>query len=278
MDLTANLGQFEGNYDKNLDIYVKICYDSIKESFKEKTAMHCDGHIHLFPFMDNGPATPEEAAQMFRFLLTANIDTAICASHFDPQKEDVRSFLNRQKAAVFALRSVLKQDFSKISVIPSVEIPIFRGVSKVPDLERLCLPGTRFLPITLPLGAFTRETSDELIHLMHKRKLYPLICHIQRNTLFYSAEDIERLVTLPYAIYQIDVRTFSEQTNINAVTALLRNKKTLLLGSNAHNITTRSPDVLTGRLFFENKYGEAVFRILAKNSDNFIRSVSHAIR
>ena len=240
--------------------------------------MHCDGHSHLFPFMDNGPATAEEAAQMFRFLLSADIDTAICASHFDPQKEDVRSFLNRQKVAISALKSALKHDFSKISLIPSAEVAICKNVSKTPDLERLCLPGTRFLPITLPLGEFSKEASDEISYLTHKRKLHLLICHIQRNMLFYSKEEIERLLTLPYAIYQIDIRTLSEHTNIDAVTTLLREKKTLLFGSNAHNITTRSPDVLTGRLFFENKYGEAVFRILSKNSDDFIRSISHALQ
>ena len=232
--------------------------------------LYCDSHIHLLPRMDNGPQRPEESISMLRILKNAHTRRIIATPHFDPQQESCAAFLRRRKECYELLRNSAPPDaMTRMRILLSAEVTICPGVSQIPQLGKLMIPHTKCLPIALPIGGYTKECVTEISHLLHKRKIVPVICSLERYYLMYSKEDYQKLVNLPYAVFQFGTTALLNRDIVYEAARLVNVGRTVLLGSNAHGAVRRPPlDEHAAEKIME-QCGETVFKILALHTDAY---------
>ena len=148
----------------------------------------------------------------------------------------------------------------RMKLLLSAEVYLTQGVSHLPLLERLCIPHTRCLPLELPLAGFDRQMMAEFAHILHKRKLIPIISATERYFLMYNQRDYETLASLPNSVYQFTANALQEKAILYEAIRLLHTGHTVILGSNAHGTDHRTPVDEKTEEFITSSCGESVFQ------------------
>ncbi len=234
--------------------------------FLMEAHLYCDAHVHLLPDIDNGPANPEVALTMLRTMQDNGTHRAVITPHFYHDRETVTAFLARRKEALHSFLAVAKP-IQRFSFLLSAEVHISPGVSRLPLLDRLLIPHTRFLPVELPLGAFEDFAIRELSHLIHKRNIQPIICQCERHFILYSKPDYEKLISLPHTLYAFSTNALFNDDIVTKIVRLITSNHTVLLGSNAHNASDRPP---ADKAFEQeiSKSRATVYKILCQETEN----------
>ena len=235
--------------------------------------MYFDAHIHLLPNMDNGPSETA-ALDMLRVLRQEACRMAIVTPHYYADHETVTAFLRKRRESYRSLLvSASLADIRPPKLLLSAEVLLCPDLAKNPDLERLTIPGTPYLPLELPLGALEAWQMREISHLLHKRHFRLLICHLERYYFMYKPEDYQRLCSLPNTVYQVSAPALCQPDFAREVMRLMLAGKTVLLGSNAHNQTDRPPihNELVNKI--TNLSGETVYKALSARTVEFLRVI-----
>ncbi len=207
--------------------------------------MFADAHVHLLPRIDNGPCRLWEAEDMLRAMYAAKVRAAVLTPHFNADDEGIAEFTVRRKLAFTSLLQAVPDLRRNFRFFLSAETELVPGVSSLRDLSELCIPKTRYLPVTLPIGTYIPpEIMREIATLIQKRKIYPLICHLERYITFYKEKELQKLLSLPCAIFCISPAGLDCDDTARLIFRNLQAGKRFLIGSNGHNTRSRPP-VLT---------------------------------
>ncbi len=235
--------------------------------------MRCDFHIHLLPDIDNGPADIRGSLALLRRFYENGGRMAVLTPHFDAERESLPSFLQRRAESEAVLRNYLS-DFPDFRYLLSAEAACVRGISRLSNLDRLLIPGSRLLPLTLPIGSLDSATVKELAHLIQKRNIHPLICHTERYFLMYPEADFHRLTaTLPHAVYQFSTAALLLENLHPALRQMIREGRRLVLGSNAHNDEERSINGGKSSAGDKNSSFSALYDLLTQSTESLLSSL-----
>ena len=202
---------------------------------------YCDAHIHLLPHMDNGPRSVDESVLMLQTLKQAHTRQLILTPHYDWRDETCAHFLSRRKESHSVLHKAAGHLMHRTKCLLSAEVYLTKGVSRLPLLEKLCIPCTRCLPLELPLSGFDRQMMAEIAHMIHKRKIIPIISATERYFLLYNRNDYTTLASLPNTVYQFTANALQNKDVLHEAVRLLNTGHTVILGSNAHGSEHRRP-------------------------------------
>ena len=215
--------------------------------------MIIDFHSHILPGIDDGSANVAQSIKMLRMEAEQGVTHVVATPHFYARHNTPEAFLKNRDAAEAALR----KEMAKHSGLPEVhigaEVSFFRGMADSEMLEQLALRGTRFVLVEMPMPPWTEAYYQELEAIWEKRKLTPIIAHIDRYIGPFHTRGIpERLQALPVLV-QANGDFFLEWGTASMALRMLRRGQIHLLGSDCHNIRSRKPNL-----------GDAVQRITRK--------------
>lgn len=232
--------------------------------------MYCDGHIHILPGLDTGPFLVDESLKMLQELQDQGVRRIVAASHYNMERESVAEYLARRKRSYRAFMNAARDEgLTKPQCVPVAEVDFMPNISHIPNLERLLIPNTRYLLIDLPLGKFSTWMMRELSHMMHKRKIYPVICNTERHLIYGDESEQKRLLGLPYAVYQFCWNMMTDGEFSRRIFRLYYEGKTILFGTNAHNAYSRSPNMRKMSERIVKLHGESVFKVLQLKTNAF---------
>lgn len=200
--------------------------------------MPADFHSHILPGMDDGSDSAETSLEMLCESARQGVRTMVATPHFYPEKESPDSFLTRRERAVARL---LEGGYDK-EVHPRVclgaEVAYFPGIGRCEDLKRLCILGTRQVLIEMPFCPWTEKMIEDVISVRLSLGLMPTLAHIDR---YGAARDIATMHRLVESgvIVQLNASALEELFARKRALHMLMNGTAQLLGSDAHNCTTR---------------------------------------
>lgn len=176
--------------------------------------MSIDFHAHILPNMDDGSKSVQASVRMLDNAWRQGVRKIVCTSHFWPLATTVPAFLKKRQAASGLLGSVLDKKSPKRmpKLVLGAECGWVKNISRYPELEALCIEGTDFLLLELPMGEWTDDLFEELYRLNIERGICPIIAHPDR----YS-RSIKKLQAIP-KFAQLDCLF---QLNVDAVLNLL---------------------------------------------------------
>ena len=147
---------------------------------------------------------------------------------YDCKKESVTEFILKRDRALRLLRDALPENTKLIAAGSAL---LVTDLSTVAELDRLTLPSGRFLPLSMPIGAYADWMDTELNRLLYKRHLSPLFLSFERCILLYSPEIVKKLLRVPHAAFQFGFHTLADPKITRVMSALLEKRTTVLLGS-----------------------------------------------
>ena len=216
------------------------------------SAVVTDFHSHILPGIDDGSPDVKTSLEMLHSAREQGVALQVLTPHYYPWKESIESFLSRRKASWETLQSALTPELPRLRI--GAEVAFFNHMHRS-DLTALCTDGSRVLLIELPFESWDSWVVDEIASLSLDRGYQVILAHVERYMGYKNnPQTLETLSELPIYL-QVNAEAFRRFTDRRRVLALARSGKPLLLGSDAHNLSDRAPNLGVGRRLIEKHLG-----------------------
>jgi protein-tyrosine phosphatase len=218
-----------------------------------------DFHIHALPGFDDGADTAAVSLAMLGALARQGIARAVLTPHFYPN-ETVRAFLARREEAARGLgaawSALSEGDRPNVRLCMGAEVYLSRETAEDPELASLCCEGSRQILIELPFEPYAAWMGEALWNIQRARGLSVTLAHLERYLHWYAPEDFDALLeAAPGACAQFNTATFGDKRRLRFLESLFRAGVPIVLGSDAHNMTTRPPDFSAAFRYFSRRGG-----------------------
>ena len=203
-----------------------------------------DAHCHILPGMDDGSRSVEESISMLNLEAENGITTAVLTSHFYASQNSPQKFLERRQKAWEKLKPHLTAQMP--GILLGAEVQYFEGICQIPDLHDLCIQGTDLLLLEMSQQKWSERVIRDVEELQDREDMTVLLAHIERYFPYERKEDWAWLRRCG-VLMQVSASYFQSWRTGHKAKKMLKAGHIQLLGSDAHNMTSRRPN-LTGRL------------------------------
>lgn len=228
--------------------------------------MMIDFHCHILQGIDDGSHDTEESLALIQEENKQGIQTIILTPHFYAHRDRVDHFLTKREERYLALQSAMKEHHMETTTFYlGAEVYYFGGIGKAEMVEKLCIQGTDLLLLEMPFCQWTREMLDDIRGLIRTQKVTVILAHIERYFSFQKDKGImNQILDLP-VILQMNAGSFLAGSKFMDFEGKKKRRKCLelldepdyhiLLGSDAHNMHARKPNLAAGRAVIAEKIG-----------------------
>lgn len=225
-----------------------------------------DLHTHILPGMDDGAQDVRTSLTLLRMEAEQGIGTVVLTPHFYRDREEPAHFLARREQSVRTLLTAIEAlPEPEQSALPRLalgaEITWVPNLAAWPELPRLCLGSGPYFLLELPSRPWTDQLINQLYELPGRTGLTPVLAHLERYLRSQKREHLEALLALGVPV-QVSAEPLLHLTQRAPVLKLLRTHRAHLIASDAHDPTTRPPNL-----------GEALKLIRRKLGDPYINSL-----
>ena len=197
-----------------------------------------DFHSHILPCIDDGSKSTEEGVQLIGMLARQGAEIIVATPHYRANHETIDDFIERRQASYEGLRSVLPDDAPKILL--GAEVAFYEGISRLPDIKKLCIAGTNLLLIEMPVSKWTQYTVRELEKIALSNGVVIVLAHIERYISHHNMRFFSRLRENGI-LFQSNASFFLNRFSRRKAFSLLQGGYIQLFGSDCHNLTDRAP-------------------------------------
>lgn len=232
-----------------------------------------DLHSHILPKMDDGSSGSAESVEMLRELWKQGVRAVVATPHFYPWNDEPEEFFERRAASSERLCEVLREhegeEFPTVYI--GAEVAFYRGLASYAELSKLCIIGTDHILIEMPFEKWSRTMVDEVISIKKTRSITPVIAHIER---YFSCIDESMLDALVEngCVIQGNADPLLRFFARRRILDLIKRERIHVLGSDAHNMTSRAPHIDRATAVLKEKLGEKTVDALNVNAAKVMSS------
>lgn len=196
----------------------------------------------MLPGIDDGSKNVDMSLEMIRRSVEQGIEGIIFTPHFYADMNSPETFLARRARAL----GELEANLDKLPEVPAYttgsEVHYFRGISRIKDLESLCIGKSDYILIEMPFRDWQPYMVDEVEEISKVLGLRIIIAHIER----YFDQDkrlVNRLLENPDFLIQCNAEFFIERRTQSKAIRMLKKGGIDLLASDSHNLDSRKPNI-----------------------------------
>ncbi len=221
-----------------------------------------DMHSHVLPAIDDGSKDLEMTLEMLKESYTQGITDVLATPHFYISKNNVERFLEKRNKAYDLVINEIRGKSGYPNVYAGAEVYFFNGISRMDDLDELCINKSRYMLLEMPFNKWSNKVLAEVENIIFDRKIIPVIAHIERYIDFQKGTDnIESLFSLD-VIIQLNASFVNYIFTRGKAMKWINNNVVQLLGSDMHNTDSRPPNLGKAYEYIRKKLGnDAVAKI-----------------
>lgn len=228
-----------------------------------------DLHSHLLPKMDDGSKSPEESLEMAHLSFRYGVRCMVLTPHFYAERDYPDSFLARRKRCFRLLQEVV--DDRCPGFVLGAEVRYFDGVSRMEELDTLCIGDSGSLLLEMPFRKWTNQMINEVLDLAERPDVRVILAHIERYLPFMGKETLPLLVENGVRI-QANASSFLRWMERRTLLKLLKQKQIHVIGTDCHNLTTRPPNLGEAVRALTKSFGPNSVNWLMRNAEKLIKN------
>lgn len=216
-----------------------------------------DFHSHILPKMDDGSRNVEMSLRMLQTSADMGVEIMVATPHFYGHRESRDNFLRRRDQSWAELSEALSGKIGFPKILLGAEVAFNSHILKHPELDELCISGTRVLLLELPFASWSEYELDGVTKLSLDCGYQVVLVHFERFLGFPGNEDwLERMLELPILLQMNGGSLLKFRGGKWA--AWFQDGRASLLGSDCHNMDSRPPNLGTAREKLKRKAGPDV--------------------
>lgn len=222
-----------------------------------------DLHMHVLPGMDDGSRDTGTSIAMLERSAAYGVDTVAATPHFYAQDNDISRYLARRGTACERLLEAAggREDLPALRL--GAEVLYFSGMSAVDSLDRLCLEGTKLLLLEMPFAPWTDRMLRE-VEILQRGGIQVVAAHVERYMLMQPRRTMEAFLDLGVLV-QCNGAFFLSRRTARRALGMFRRGEIHFLGSDAHNMRARPPELGKALDCIEKKLGRDALARLEAN-------------
>jgi len=206
-----------------------------------RNRMWIDFHTHILPGMDDGAQTVQQSIKMLRTLRDQGVECVALTPHYYPHRDSVDDFLKKRQAAFEELKKALGHE-KMPKLLLGAEVAFECDMDNIDQPQRLCLEGTPYLMIELPIHYhYMPWMLESTLKMCSDHQILPMLAHVDRYIGIYSDDDVENMVSESGALIQVNVSSLLRASLRKRVLSWVKSGQPIVLGSDTHNTTSRKP-------------------------------------
>ena len=205
-----------------------------------------DFHTHILPHLDDGAKNTDMAAAMLKSLRQQGVETVLFTPHYYGRRSNPDEFIKRRNAMFEHIKAKIPDG---LNTRLAAELH-FTGIN-MPENEQLCklaIEGPNYILVEFPFTeAWTGELMVKLSNFIHETGYTPIIAHVERyNEVKKKPSIVSDLIRMGCLI-QVNAPAFLDKRERKLAFALLKHGFVHCIGTDAHNMDTRLPDLLSAK-------------------------------
>ena len=201
-----------------------------------------DIHTHILPHLDDGAKNTETSAAMLNSLKTQGVKTVVCTPHYYGRKSSPADFIKRRNAMFEHIKPHIPEG---IEVRLGAELH-FTGINmpEHDELIKLAIQGTKYILVEFPFTtAWAGELMEKLSDFIRDTGYTPIVAHAERyREVQKNPALISELIHMGCLI-QVNASSFMDRREKKLAFALLKHGMVHCIGSDAHNMEGRAPNL-----------------------------------
>ena len=187
-----------------------------------------DWDCRLLPGFDH-LGNPQDARLALEILNERSGITRFCFfPELDPVTDSSRIFLLRRDAALENLTSLLPECFRLRAFC---KVTLRKDLLSLLNPQKLLIPGTNYLAVSIPLESDPLEMENELGHLVHRSKMHLLLTAAELVRVRFPKDSFERILHLPNMAFSFHYRSVCDPEICRILLDLHRRKVPVVFGS-----------------------------------------------
>lgn len=215
-----------------------------------------DFHSHILPGVDDGSKSSQESLSLLRMLKQQGIDTVVATPHYYAGNELPKTFVDRRQKALAQLQNENLEGLPEIFL--GAEIEYYEGISKLNNLELLSFGPNRLLLVEMPMCKWSEMAIKELNTLSHIKGYTVVLAHIERYLKYQPSKTWSRLRELGI-LMQVNASFFNGFFTRRKALSMLYKGEINVIGSDCHNLVSRSPKIGKCYEIIKSKAGRRFF-------------------
>lgn len=197
-----------------------------------------DFHTHILPNVDDGSQSVAESLAMLAELTRQGVSGVAATPHYYAHCSSPDRFFEARQDAWNRLKPNLPPETPEIRL--GAEVQYFEGIHRLRELEQFRLEGTNLLLIEMPMCKWTDRMQSCILEINRQDTITVLLAHIERYMRYQNAKVLDKLQS-EGVLMQASASFFIEKHR--TALKLFRKGRIHLLGSDAHNMTQRAPNL-----------------------------------
>lgn len=216
-----------------------------------------DIHTHILPEMDDGSRSVEETQKMFEMLLEQGVDTVVATPHLYLDEIGIDTFLSRRSESLKKLNENISLE-KRPRLALGAEVQFVPELHAMENVEKLCISGSKYLLVEMPFLEWSGYTYRYLNNLYTMRGITPIVAHVERYLDFQKDDEVVVLRKLreANALIQINSSFLIEKATRRKALSLIKKNLVNFMGSDAHNMEIRKPEIIGAYDVVYNKLGD----------------------
>lgn len=234
--------------------------------------MIIDVHCHILPGVDDGAKNPQVTRKMLEIARSEGIDAIIATPHFESGMTP--EFLARRAGAMRITEELAAEFDPEIKIYQGNEI--FYGESAIEALDRgeaKTINGTDYVLVEFPVYAEFGYIEKAIRNIMYAG-YKPVIAHIERYEGMSKKHQVEELSNHG-VLMQVNASTLTGAMGFGIkhyVFKLMKAGLIDLIGTDAHGVNRRRPEMREAIRVIDKKFGVAYRRLLCEaNPERMLR-------
>jgi len=222
-----------------------------------------DFHSHILPGIDDGSRDIEMTRQMLAMEVDQGVNHILFTPHFYAQQQSFSQFAENRQHALDKTAELISGMDAKLKYRAAAETYFFKGISEAGILDDLCMQteDKRVLFLEMPFTQWKTSMYDEVEPIIRKRQLTVVLVHIERFAGFQKDRGVwDAILDLPLILQHNGeffthgkFGLFGREGRLAKET--MTGDRPLILGTDAHNTTSRHPNLGHAREVIEKKFG-----------------------
>ena len=226
-----------------------------------------DYHCHILPKMDDGPDRLSECLTMLRRSKEQGVEVMVSTSHFYADEDYPAQFVERRNAAFRRLREAMGRNTDSYPLIVlGAEVLYFPGISQAQDIEKLTIGSGRTILVEPPMAPWSDAMLDEIVELGENLHCQPVVAHVDRYMRMLKDKRLIDRVLERNLLVQVNASWFLDPGTVKSAVRSQKQGKIHLIGSDCHNLLSRSPNLGQARQQAEAYGAAAEFEELRRNA------------
>ena len=229
-----------------------------------------DFHSHILPGIDDGAPSVKMSLNMLSESYNQGVRTMVATPHCYINKEVQ---LESYNAARLKSLKILKDGMEKVpgnypEIKLGCELRVMDEITDAEALKPLCIENTNYILVEMPYKKWSMNHYDFLYALLLKG-MRPVMAHIERFR--EHKNEFGNLFSLDL-LYQVNADAFISGGMKRFVPYLFEHGAAQVIGSDMHNVTSRTSHMKDAQRAIISGYGEDRWNYMQNNAESILEN------